>query len=659
MGRVLELDGLRGIAVLIIILSHFESSILSSGGVNIFFVVSGFLITKIIFSEGINFNIYKFYFTRLNSLYPQLILSVLVISIIFLFIGDFNKLDIFFISFLSSISSTMNLYLIDQGNIYENQAYINLFMPLWAFSVIIQFYIIYPIFIKCIFFIQSYFSVSNMRNFQIFICVTISLYVFYLIAYVNGSELGNFYALTSRLWQFLFGACAYFCIINFNLKYKEYFLIIGISLIMIWQLFPSEINFFYTTLIITLATCLIIISFFQNKEEKRIILFSSPISIGLGKISYPLYIWHMPIIYFSSLYFDEVYVIVITLIFGISIAYIQYKLNDKYILKNSLSIRNLSKKTTLISISIAALSIILLTNFYSSQFASDKLSNFENNYNYHNHLDKQFEQIYDGHERSIIKNDKGETCQKNILDFSCKFNETGSKSEVILIGTSHLAALSASITNRLITNDHPVTILTSGGCPYMLDFYHFDRVWCNEEYMEKIRSYLSDRDESSVVIYLIRYAYYMEEKMNSDPDYHLNIPTMLSKSDSNIFQGLTNTLNDILNLGHKLVMIYPVPEIGKNVPKEYRKKIYNKNYELYLPYKKFLDRNSNIIHTLNSIDDENAYHVLPENVLCEDKTRCITKINKKILYNDTNHLSVHGSELIAPIIFNLPIFKTE
>ena len=51
---------------------------------------------------------------------------------------------------------------------------------------------------------------------------------------------------------------------NFNLKYKEYFLIIGISLIMIWQLFPSEINFFYTTLIITLATCLIIISFFPN-----------------------------------------------------------------------------------------------------------------------------------------------------------------------------------------------------------------------------------------------------------------------------------------------------------------------------------------------------------------------------------------------------------
>jgi len=68
-GRINEIDGLRGVAILIIVISHFDTSFLQSGGVSIFFVITGFFITKIISEKGIDFSIQDFYISRLNSLY--------------------------------------------------------------------------------------------------------------------------------------------------------------------------------------------------------------------------------------------------------------------------------------------------------------------------------------------------------------------------------------------------------------------------------------------------------------------------------------------------------------------------------------------------------------------------------------------------------------
>jgi len=151
MNRIKELDGLRGIAIIIIIISHFENSFLTNGGVNIFFVLTGFLITKIIYSKGLNFNIFEFYLLRLNKLYPQLLLSLFLIFLIYLIIGEFDKNLIFLDSLTSSISSTMNIYLIGEKNDYNNQSFINPLLPLWAFSIIIQFYLLYPILLKSLF----------------------------------------------------------------------------------------------------------------------------------------------------------------------------------------------------------------------------------------------------------------------------------------------------------------------------------------------------------------------------------------------------------------------------------------------------------------------------------------------------------------------------
>ena len=264
MNRIKELDGLRGIAIIIIIISHFENSFLTNGGVNIFFVLTGFLITKIIYSKGLNFNIFEFYLLRLNKLYPQLLLSLFLIFLIYLIIGEFDKNLIFLDSLTSSISSTMNIYLIGEKNDYNNQSFINPLLPLWAFSIIIQFYLLYPILLKSLFKFDKYFKFNEFKLFNIFLIFTVILYISYLYLLFNKNDLGNFYSFFARFWQFILGGSVYFFIKVYKIKYNSFFIFLGSLLLILWQLPNVYLNHISSTFIISLATVLIIIGLFNS-----------------------------------------------------------------------------------------------------------------------------------------------------------------------------------------------------------------------------------------------------------------------------------------------------------------------------------------------------------------------------------------------------------
>ncbi|MDC1176200.1 SGNH hydrolase domain-containing protein, partial [Candidatus Pelagibacter sp.] len=250
-------------------------------------------------------------------------------------------------------------------------------------------------------------------------------------------------------------------------------------------------------------------------------------------------------------------------------------------------------------------------------------------------------------------------CQRYSLlnEFDCRFNINGKNDEVILLGTSALAAFSNSLTSRLIKNDYKVSVITPPGCPYVLDFYHYNRISCNEEYMKKIQNYLNDTKKPAIVIYLARYAYYINGKLKHEKNADLNLPILMSKSQKNISLGFKDTFIDILDQGHKLLLIYPLPEINKHVPKEYKKKIYKNNFNLVLPYKNYLARTDNISKIFNTIQHKNLYRFFPSKYLCRSSNYCITKINDKILYTDYDHLSINGSEFLSPLILETPIFK--
>ena len=159
------------------------------------------------------------------------------------------------------------------------------------------------------------------------------------------------------------------------------------------------------------------------------------------------------------------------------------------------------------------------------------------------------------------------------------------------------------------------------------------------------------------MVYLTRYAYYINGKLKHEKDFDLNLPILLSKTQKNISSGFKDTFFNILEQGHKLLLIYPLPEIQRHVPKEYKKKIYRDNFNLVLPYKNYINRTDNISNLFNTIQHKNLYRFFPSKYLCKSNNYCITKINNKILYTDHDHLSINGSEFLSPLILESPIFK--
>ena len=308
-----EIDGLRAIAVLSVIFYHaqltlFDYKIFQGGfiGVDIFFVISGYLISLLILKElevtG-KFSFSYFYERRARRILPALIV-VIVVSLplgwIYLLPDGFIE---FIKSILYSLGFTSNFYFHFSGLQYGTQD--GLLKPLlhtWSLSVEEQFYIFFPIILIIIYnFFRKY-------------LLTVLLFGFIsslLIAEWSSKNYpsASFYLLHTRMWELIAGSLlAYFEIsgkrltknnrLNFILPFFGV-LFIGYSIFFFNDkiFHPS----FYTVLPV-LGVCLII--WFSNKDELITKILSTKIFVGIGLISYSMYLWHYPIFAFARIKSD-------------------------------------------------------------------------------------------------------------------------------------------------------------------------------------------------------------------------------------------------------------------------------------------------------------------------------------------------------------------
>ena len=304
-----EIDGLRAIAVFSVIIYHAkfffnlnnENFQFFSGGffgVDIFFVISGFLITNFILSkiEDKKFSYLNFYERRLRRLLPALFF-ILLVSILagwFLMMPhQFEKLSGSILSLLFFLS---NYWFFLEGSYLEGASELKPLLHTWSLSVEEQFYIIFPIFL---------FYLSKIRkSFPVF---TI-LILFSLIVSVYGSfkfENANFYFIFSRVWELLIGSiAAQIKLSNFkNINFKTQGLLSTLGLLMIvFSLFFFDDSIkhpSFLTLIPVVGTSLILL--FYNESFFLLKILKNKIFIFFGLISYSLYLWHFPILAFNKI----------------------------------------------------------------------------------------------------------------------------------------------------------------------------------------------------------------------------------------------------------------------------------------------------------------------------------------------------------------------
>ena len=306
-----EIDGLRALAVLPVISFHAGFDIFSGGfvGVDIFFVISGYLITTIIIKDLDNntFSFKKFYERRARRIFPALIFVILISSIISFIFLTRSELASYFKSVVATLLFFSNLYFYKTTPYFRSESDLEPLLHTWSLSIEEQFYIIFPITLLLFHkFFKRYIFLMLIFGFAA------SLFICQFLALKTGGTL-NFYFTFSRAWELALGAiCAYIIIyknLSFSILIKNLFSIVGIVLIVFSIFFFNRQTVFpsFYTLVPTIGTALIIL--FASKETLVNKILSIKFLVSIGLISYSLYLWHQPLLAFGRIFFDDLSII--------------------------------------------------------------------------------------------------------------------------------------------------------------------------------------------------------------------------------------------------------------------------------------------------------------------------------------------------------------
>lgn len=302
-----EIDGLRALAVIPVIFFHAGFSFFSGGfvGVDVFFVISGYLITTIIIKELNNntFSIKRFYERRARRILPALLLVILISSIISFIFLTRSELASYFKSVIATLLFFSNFYFYKTTPYFRSESDLEPLLHTWSLSIEEQFYIIFPILLLLFHnFLKKYIFLILIFGF------VVSLFICQFLALYSDGTL-NFYFTFSRAWELALGAICAHILIYKNLSYssliKNLLSTIGIILIMFSIFFFSRQTIFpsFYTLVPTVGTSLIILFADRDTFINKILSIKFLVSIGL--ISYSLYLWHQPLLAFGRIFFDD------------------------------------------------------------------------------------------------------------------------------------------------------------------------------------------------------------------------------------------------------------------------------------------------------------------------------------------------------------------
>ncbi len=657
-----EIDGLRAIAVIPVILFHAGFSLFKGGfvGVDIFFVISGYLITTIIYKE-INagtFSFLYFYERRIRRIFPALFF----ISFVCIPFAWFWLAAIEYKRFSESLATinifSSNILFWSQGGYFSPNTALKPLLHTWSLAVEEQFYIFFPLLLLW----------KRIRKHQL---VVLSLvFLLSLIWSEYSSTLypkANFYLLVSRAWELLAGAILAIVLPRVKMKrpvLSQIGALLGFGMIIYSIAFFSESDLMpnMLTLIPVIGTVLIIAFADKRTLIGRMLGFKPIVSIGL--MSYSAYLWHQPLFAFARVRLvgavsSDIYIglIVCTLV----LAYLTWRFIEAPFRKKG----GFTRRQVFVTAILGAVFFIgfgltgIITKGLPSRLSGDAdyYASFANKY------------------RPV----KGEICYSNrnhlLLPpqeeciYNSEFNLT-----VALWGDSHAGAIIDPLAKGMASQQQGIIEIVSIGCPPVIGFKESAKVTkCNQFNVESLK-YLKGSSIQTVIL-LARWAFYIEGKrfnngeggVEAGADDGYGLPISKNKSFIHDKEYLSemgriyrSAVEALLDAGKQVVLVYPIPEAGWNVP-DFFTKIYLHNYEplkssiVSTSYDVFQSRTKNAYTQLDKLPvHPNLLKIYPERVFCNSTVsgRCILEDNKKPLYYDDDHLNYLGGELVSRQIIN-------
>lgn len=445
-----DINALRAIAILSVLFYHYKADFFSGGfaGVDIFFVISGYLMSKIIIT-GINrnqFSFTDFFGKRLKRIVPALLFLVLAFILIgfFLYLPQDYKTNQK--NAAGSVAFLSNIWYWQNSNYFDASSETNVFLHTWSLSVEWQFYLLYPVVLLLL---SKLFKTK--RSYLIFFAASTILLFIFSIGFTAVKPVPSFYLLPTRSWEMMFGGIAFLSedLVR-HYKWRKALAIVGyiliIASILLLRTYMAWPGIY--TILPVFATFLVILA---NYNDFKMIRHESIQFIG--RISYSLYLWHWPV-YVVAQYFGigiSWQTIILFTAASVFFGYISFKYVESIKITSSIPIL---AAMAVLFISTAALSFFNINNNVFKPKTLE-IANYTIN-----HKSVRAKQMNSGvcflTDVSNIKQLNKEQClciEKN-------------KKNILLIGDSHGAHISQSLRERLADkNIHLLQVTGSGGLP--------------------------------------------------------------------------------------------------------------------------------------------------------------------------------------------------
>ena len=615
-----HIDILRALAVLLVILNHLDFSFFSGGfiGVDVFFVISGYLITKNILSEKTasgSFSFKNFYQRRVLRLAPAFFTVLLICSIAFYLTLTPEEWSQYLKTAVATVTLTSNIYYTTLLNDYFSiSGKSTPLLHIWSLSLEEQFYLVWPVLLLGIIQLSR-----NLKIFSLFSLTILSLIASHIL--IQSNPIAAYYLLPSRIFEFTIGAALVFLPSSKPKKNTSIILsILFISIIVASSFFINNQSLFpsYTALLPCLAAAGFIYfgRYFTGRSTQWIEY--------IGKISYPMYLWHWPIIVYLTTLSIKLNLIIkiLILIFTIVFSILTYEKIEKKVNKASKTLTMPIKKLFI----LPALFIIFLST--SSSLFHQKEEEINNT------LDAPIIKCIDQNKHPIndcLMGDKNDE-----------------KISVLLIGDSHANAQSGFINHLLLDANLQGYELTKSSSAFL---YGLHRSVQNPKTKEihLISDYYTHNLTVANLIHANKFKYvvmggYFPHNWKRNL-YSTNTTPSTSSSKAFFIEGLKNSITLIEESGAIPVLMNDNPiltEVDANC--HVRSSFSDCSFER----KKYEEDAMEWHEILNTIKKEHKNLVVIDfnNIVC-NKSACFSSLNNVALYRDNQHLTYAGSKQIG------------
>lgn len=648
-----ELDGLRAVAVIAVIIYHaqlniFNTTLFKGGflGVDVFFVLSGFLMTSIVKQqlESGCFSYSEFIIKRCKRIIPSYLVVLFTTALISYLLLTQEALYSYANSLAAALTFTSNHFFLNENSYSSPESILKPLLHTWSLSVEGQYYLIFPV---------IYLLAYRKLNKHLLTVLSALCFISFGSAIFLSNNFADlsFYSLPTRAWELLVGGLIPFFPTKIKITFGErlcsYISIVSLILIVIsFSILDHHIAHpSWLTLIPVLSTASII--YFSNSNTKTFNILSIKLLTKTGVISYSLYLWHLPIFsYFHILRGEEItlqpFLLLVFVSFGLSI------LTTKYIEQP------FRVKTVKIKLIASGFFLLIITS---------SLCKFLLTYEGQITNPLQFHVLQNIGSDNYFKL-KGKSCLNRPFKEACR-NIADSGESIILLGDSHAGRLALNLFKYAQKRRINFISFANSGClgidgiyaPFKKvahkQWFQFQINHCKQN-SPKYMKYI-DEAQPSIIVFFARMPMYTGGKVTLGKQT-INITRQLSTSS---LKKINIVFKHWQSLGHQVIIIYPVPHPGLHIPNtvaQFTSKYISaqskqqafETLDLSTPLSGQKDLLFESYSILDSVKGNLVRRVYPLNILCSEITnRCMTHSKESVFYTDASHLSNTANEMLV------------